>query len=129
MGCWLKGFRRRAEFHSGLVALGRVPRAQSRCHQQELTPWVLGTSPRTTIELVTLSLLITRHSATAPFVCTKLVQRIFGATPPPTVVARAVEAWNKYADAPNQIKHVVHRSTRASPATSLYPSTAGSRAT
>ncbi len=51
--------------------------------------------------------LVAYHPATAPFICGKICQRIFGDTPPASVVLRAVNAWNVYRDSPDQIEHVL----------------------
>ncbi|TAL04022.1 MAG: DUF1800 domain-containing protein [Rhodospirillaceae bacterium] len=47
------------------------------------------------------------HPATAAFVCTKLCRRIFGDSPPATVLDRAKTAWLNNRKQPDQIKRVV----------------------
>lgn len=47
------------------------------------------------------------HPATAEFICTKLVRRIFGDTVADDVVTRAINAWVLNQDAPDQIKKVM----------------------
>ena len=51
--------------------------------------------------------LIAAHDATAKFICTKLAKRIFGDTPPQTVIDRAVAAWKANNTAPDQITQVL----------------------
>ena len=51
--------------------------------------------------------LVANHPATAPFVCAKLCRRIFGDTPPPAVLDRAIAAWNAHRDKPDHIKRVM----------------------
>jgi uncharacterized protein (DUF1800 family) len=47
--------------------------------------------------------LVAAHPATARFLCTKLVRRLVADEPPPALVQKAVAAWTKYRDAPDQI--------------------------
>ncbi|HVJ53923.1 MAG TPA: DUF1800 domain-containing protein [Aliidongia sp.] len=47
--------------------------------------------------------LVAHHPATARFICTKLVRRLAADDPPPALVQKAVAAWTKYRDAPDQI--------------------------
>lgn len=51
--------------------------------------------------------ILAAHPATAQFVCEKLCRRIFGDTPPPAAVARAVAAWMANREKPDQIKYVL----------------------
>lgn len=51
--------------------------------------------------------LVAEHPATAPFVCGKIVKRIFGSAAPPVVLERAVKAWNENRTRPDQIKQVL----------------------
>ena len=51
--------------------------------------------------------LAAKHVATGRFVCAKIVQRIFGAAAPPAVLNRAVAAWTRGIDSPDQIKQVM----------------------
>lgn len=46
------------------------------------------------------------HPATASLVSAKLCRRFFGASPPPSVVTRAIEAWRTARQAPDQLKQV-----------------------
>lgn len=48
-----------------------------------------------------------RHRATATFVCTKLVRRLFGDPVPTAVIDRAVAAWMKNQDSDAQLRFVV----------------------
>ncbi|MDX2223048.1 MAG: DUF1800 domain-containing protein [Rhodospirillaceae bacterium] len=48
-----------------------------------------------------------RHVATATFVCTKLVRRLFGDPVPAAVVDRAVAAWIKNQESEDQLRFVV----------------------
>ena len=47
------------------------------------------------------------HPATAAFVSTKIARRMFGDTPPQSVIDRATAAWRDNGDAPDQIARVV----------------------
>jgi uncharacterized protein (DUF1800 family) len=47
------------------------------------------------------------HPSTAIFVCTKLCTRIFGDSPPQSVIDRAISAWNATQTAPDQIAQVL----------------------
>ncbi|MSO97615.1 MAG: DUF1800 domain-containing protein [Rhodospirillaceae bacterium] len=51
--------------------------------------------------------LVAYHPATPIFVCTKICRRIFGDTPPEAVVTRAVQAWTKHRESPDQIAQVL----------------------
>ena len=51
--------------------------------------------------------LVTAHPATATFICTKICRHLFGDTPPPAVIARAVAVWTANLSAPDQIKKVL----------------------
>ena len=51
--------------------------------------------------------MIAYHTATATFICTKLAKRIFGDTPPQTVINRAVTMWMNTQTAPDQITQVL----------------------
>ena len=51
--------------------------------------------------------LVANHPATAPFICGKLCRRIFGDTPPQSVLDRAVSTWIATRDQPDQIKRVM----------------------
>ncbi len=52
--------------------------------------------------------MIAYHPATATFICTKLAKRIFGDTPPQSVIDRAVAMWNNTQLATDQIGQVLH---------------------
>lgn len=51
--------------------------------------------------------LLAAHPATAEFVVTKLVRRLFGEAPPQAVIDRALTTWTANLDAPDQIKLVL----------------------
>ena len=51
--------------------------------------------------------IIAAHPSTAKFIVTKLAKRIFGDTPPQTVIDRGVAAWKTYRTAPDQIAQVL----------------------
>lgn len=51
--------------------------------------------------------MIAAHDATAAFICTKLARRIFGDSPPQTVIDRAVAAWKAHQSAQDQIAQVL----------------------
>lgn len=51
--------------------------------------------------------IVAAHPATAHFVCAKLCRNIFGDSPPEGALNRAVVAWTRHQDRPDQIKHVL----------------------
>jgi uncharacterized protein (DUF1800 family) len=67
--------------------------------------------------------LVAAHAATAPFVCGKLCRRIFGDTPPPAVVDRAVAAWTANRDRPDQIARVLRAILLDGPEIAASPQT------
>lgn len=51
--------------------------------------------------------IVAAHPATAAFVCGKLCRHIFGDSPPPSVVERAIFAWTANRHRPDHIKRVL----------------------
>lgn len=51
--------------------------------------------------------IVAAHPATAQFVCAKLCRRIFGDSPPQGALNRAVAAWARHQNRPDQIKQVL----------------------
>ena len=62
------------------------------------------------------------HPSTANFVVGKLARRIFGDTPPQSVIDRAVAAWMANQTNPNQIAHVLRAMLLAGNEVSTAPS-------
>lgn len=50
---------------------------------------------------------IANHDATAAFVCLKICRRLFGDSPPTTVLNAAIATWTKNQDQPDQLRRVM----------------------